>query len=98
MKARENVVEAVALSLFLARRRLRKALLDSCTDSGGDQRREVDLPRAAARFRELPPYLREDGRNCRERAVRLVAIAASGGIEAVAWSDSRYPPPARGAG
>ena len=91
MKARENVVEVVALSLFLARRRLRKALLDSCTDSGGDQRREVDLPRAAARFRELPPYLREDGRNCRERAVRLVAIAASGGIEAVAWSDSRYP-------
>ena len=91
MGACENDVEVVALSLFLARRRLRRALLDSGADAAGDQRRGVDLPRAAARFRELPARLREHRRYCREHAVRLLDSAAAGGIEAIAWSDSRYP-------
>ena len=88
---RENVVEVVALALFLSRRRLRRALLDSFADPAGDQRREVDLPRAAARFRDLPAHLREDGRDCLERAARLLDTAATGGIEAIGWSDPRYP-------
>ncbi len=91
MGSREAAVEVVALSLFLARKRLRQALLDSHPATDGDQRREVDLPRATARFRELPAYLREEGRRCREHAVRLLDIAASSGIEALAWSDPRYP-------
>ncbi len=91
MTAADSLVEMVALSLFLARGRLRKALLDSEADVAGDQRRGVDLPRAAARFGDLPPYLRKDGRHCRERAVRLLDAAASSGIQAIGWSDPRYP-------
>ena len=91
MAVRENVVEVVALALFLSRKRLRTALLDSDADPAGDQRREVDLPRAAARFRDLPACLREDGRRCLERAARLLDIALTGGIEAIGWSDPRYP-------
>ena len=91
MSSPDSLVEVVALSLFLARKRFRGALLEPRTDAAGDQRRGVDLPRAAARFRELPTHLREDGRRCRERAVRLLDIAAAGGIEAIAWSDRRYP-------
>ena len=91
MKSPDGLVEAIALSLFLARKRLRTALLESLADAAGDQRREVDLPRAAARFRELPAHLRENGRRCRERAGRLLEVAASGGIEAIGWNDPRYP-------
>ncbi len=91
MTARESLVEAVALSLFLTRRRLRAALLGSPADAAGDQRRGVDLPRAAARFRDLPAHLREDGRHCRERAVRALNAAASGGVEVLEWSEPRYP-------
>ena len=91
MTSPDGLVEAIALSLFLARKRLRTALLESLADAAGDQRREVDLPRAAARFRELPAHLRENGRRCRERAGRLLEVAASGGIEAIGWNDPRYP-------
>ena len=87
----DEVVETVALSLLLARARFRRALLDPCPDAAGDQRRGVDLPRAADRFRDLPARLREDGRRCRERAARLLDVAASRGIEAIGWNDSRYP-------
>jgi len=91
MTLRGNVVETVALALFLSRRRFRTALLDSFADAAGDQRRGVDLPRAAARFRDLPAHLREDGRHCLERAAGLLDTAATRGIEAIGWSDPRYP-------
>ena len=91
MTAPDNVVEIVALSLFLARAPFRDALREPCPDVAGDQRRDIDLARAAARFRELPAHLREDGRRSRERAVRLLDIAARGGMEAIGWSDPRYP-------
>ena len=91
MPVRENVVEVVALSLFLARGRLRAALFEPSADAAGDQRRGVDLPRAAALFRELPAHLREEGGRCRRRAGRLLDIAASRGIEPIGWSDPRYP-------
>lgn len=91
MAARESVVQVVALSLFLAGRRLRRTLLEPCADPAGDQRRGIDLARAAARFRELPARFREEGRKCRERAVRLLDVAAAGGVTVVGWSDPRYP-------
>lgn len=91
MTAEETLVDEVALSLFLVRRRLRGALLRSCADEPADQRRSLDLPRAAARFRDLPAHLREDGRRCRDRAGRLLDAAAAAGIEPVGWRDSRYP-------
>ena len=91
MTARGSLVEVVALSLFLSRAGLRGALLESRADAAGDQRRGIDLARAAARFRELPSHLREEGRRCRERAVRMLEIGAAGDIEAIGWSDSRYP-------
>ena len=91
MTAPDNVVEIVALSLFLARAPFREALREPCPDVAGDQRRDVDLASAAARFRELPAHLREDGRRSRERAVRLLDVAARRGMEAIGWSDSRYP-------
>ena len=87
----EALVEEVALSLFLARRRLRRALLESPPGGDDDQRRDVDLQRAAARFRDLPAHLRENGRRCRARALRLLDAAAAGGIDPVGWRDSRYP-------
>jgi DNA processing protein len=92
MTVRENLLETVALSLFLARARSRRVLLEQRAEVEGDQRRGVDLPRAAARFRELPAGLREHGRRCRERAARLLDAAACGGIEAIGWHDARYPP------
>ncbi len=91
MTAGETLVDEVALSLFLVRRRLRSALLRSCADEPADQRRSLDLPRAAARFRDLPAHLREEGRRCRARAGRLLDAAAAAGIEPVGWRDSRYP-------
>ena len=91
MTAEEFLVEEVALSLFLVRKRLRRALLESSGGGDDDQRRGIDLPRAAARFRDLPAHLQEDGRRCRARAHRLLDAAASGGIEPVGWRDSRYP-------
>ena len=91
MTASGNVVETVALSLFLSRARFRRALLEPCADAAGDQRRGVDLPRAADRFRDPPARVREDVRRCRERAARLVDVAASGDIEALGWNDPRYP-------
>ena len=91
MTAWDSLVEVVALSLFLGRGRFRRALLESPADVAGDQRRGVDLEDAAARFRELPAHLRAEGRRCRERAVRLLEVGAAGGIEAIGWSDSRYP-------
>lgn len=91
MTAGETLVDEVALSLFLVRRRLRDALLRSCADEPADQRRSLDLPRAAARFRDLPAHLREDGRRCRDRAGRLLEAAAAAGIEPVGWRDPRYP-------
>ena len=83
MAARKSVVQIVALSLFLASRRLRRTSLEPCADPAGDQRRSIDLGRAAARFRELPARFREDGRKCRERAVRLLDVAASGGVTVI---------------
>lgn len=91
MTATETLVEEVALSLFLGRKRLRRALLESPPGRGDDQRRDIDLQRAAARFRDLPAHLREDGRRCRARALRLLDAAAAGGIDPVGWCDSRYP-------
>lgn len=92
MPVPDDLVETVALSLFLARARLRRGLLDpGVQEDGGDQRRGVDMPAAAARLRELPASLREDGRRCRERAARLLDRAARGGIEAIGWRDARYP-------
>ncbi len=91
MTAGDGLVEVVALSLFLGRGRFRRALLESPADAAGDQRQGVDLERAAARFRELPSPLRPEGRRCRERAARLLEVGAAGGIEAIGWSDSRYP-------
>ena len=91
MTAWDSLVEVVALSLFLDRKRFRRALLESPADVAGDQRRGVDMEDAAARFRELPAHLRAEGRRCRERAVRLLEVGAAGGIEAIGWSDSRYP-------
>ena len=91
MTAEESLVEEVALSLFLARKRFRGALLGSRADGAGDQRRGIDLPLAAVRFRDLPAPLREAGRRCRARAVQLLEVAASGGIEAIGWPDPRYP-------
>ena len=67
MTAEETLVDEVALALFLGRKRLRRALVESSTGGGDDQRRGIDLP--AARFRDLPAYLREDGRRCRARAL-----------------------------
>ena len=92
MTAPDDLVETVALSLFLSRARLRRALLaPAAEEDAGDQRRDVDLPAAAARLRELPAGLREDGRRCRERAARLLDRAARRGIEALGWRDPRYP-------
>ena len=48
MSSPDSLAEVVALSLFLARKRFRGALLEPRTDAAGDQRRGVDLPRAAA--------------------------------------------------
>ncbi len=91
MAARETLVEEVALSLFLVRKRLRRALLETPPGGDDDQRRDVDLQTAATRFRDLPAHLHEDGRRCRARARRLLDAAAGGGIDPVGWSDSRYP-------
>lgn len=91
MTARETLVEMVALSLFLVRKRLCRALLESPPGGGDDQRRGVDLQTAAARFRDLPAHLREEGRRCRARALRLLDAAAAAGIEPVGWRDARYP-------
>ena len=91
MTAEETLVDEVALALFLGRKRLRRALVESSTGGGDDQRRGIDLPEAAARFRDLPAYLREDGRRCRARALQSLDAAASRGIEPVGWRDSRYP-------
>ena len=91
MTARETLVEMVALSLFLVRKRLCRALLESPPGGGDDQRRGVDLQTAAARFRDLPAHLREEGRRCRARALGLLDAAAAAGIEPVGWRDARYP-------
>lgn len=91
MTARDSIVETVALSLFLTRARFREALRERCADAAGDQRRSLDLSRAAARFLELPAPLREAARRCRERAGRLLDDAARAGIEAIGWNDARYP-------
>ena len=91
MIARATLVEVVALSLFLVRKRLCRALLESPPGGGDDQRRGVDLQTAAARFRDLPAHLRAEGRRCRARALRLLDAAAAAGIEPVGWCDSRYP-------
>lgn len=91
MTARDLLVEVVAFSLFVARKRFRSAVLQSCEDAAGDQRRTLDLQAATARFRDLPAVFREHGRHCRDRAVRLLDIAASRGIEAIGWTDPRYP-------
>ena len=91
MTADKTLVEMVALALLLTRKRLRGALLDSCTDGDCDQRRSVDLRRAAERFGDLPSHLREAGRHCRARAVQLLEVAASAGIQVIGWQDPRYP-------
>ena len=92
--SRESLVEAVALSLFLTRTRLRGALLDhdaAVAVHADDQRRGVDLARLSGRLRDLPAHLADDGRACRARAARFLETAAAGGIVAVAWQDARYP-------
>lgn len=87
----DTLVDEVALALFLERKRFRSALLGTDPDEAGDQRRNIDLPLAAARFRNLPAGLREHGRRCRERARQSLDAAAAAGIEAIGWRDVRYP-------
>lgn len=90
----ESLIEAITLSLFLTRTRLRARLLDhdvGAAAHAADQRRGVDLARLSLLLRNPPAHLADDGRICRARAAGLLEAAEAAGIVAVAWRDSRYP-------
>ena len=93
-----DLVEAVVLSLFLTRTRLRKALLAYASGAetaapSGDQRRGVDLAGLTERLPRLPAPLARERDACREQAVRFLETAAAGGFAPVTWDDPAFPAP-----
>ncbi len=92
----EALIDAIVLSLFLTRTRLRRKLHERVTaersaHAADDQRRGSDLENLDELLRERPGKLAADRDACREQATSLLEQAAAAGHMPIAWYDPAFP-------